>query len=330
MKLAHPNSRTPDGGSEIIFELFVQNGFSEIELASVTAVLQLANRLGQNRIFSWRFTSDNPGLVEGGGGMMVRAMPAIPDYDFADCLIVVGTLHPSPEMWLKRMRAMRHQGLPVILLSTAATAFIKSTRVSSGAVTTHWNDAALLQEEGDHPKLSTCMSEKTGGIVTSAGSGYTAELVLNLIADYMNADVVAEIGNHLLIPTIRGAAAEQPKHIGANTNLFDNHVLRAIQKMEEAIAEPIPMFELAKQLNLSARQLERKFNLTLHTPPARFYKQLRAKRARMLLLETRMPTIDVAIATGFSSTAALSRGLRDCFGQTSSEVRASRNKPNGG
>lgn len=304
-----------------MFELFVQEGFSDFELASVIAVLQGANGLCQETALNWRVGSDTPGLIAGAGGMMVRAVPAIPDHFLADYLIVIGGENPTPTAWMKRARSMRRKGRPVVLLSSAASHYIESTSAPTGAVTTHWQDAALLTEMADYPKLSLRLAEKSGGIITSAGAGYACELVICLLGDLLTTNERAELANILLLDKIRPADAPQPRKIGENTDLFEPVVGKAIRLMEESLADPIPMADLADQLHLSARQLERKFNLAFQMPPARFYKKLRLKQARALLLHTQIRVLDAAIATGFSSTAALSRSLREQYGETCTEIR---------
>jgi len=189
-----------------VFELFVSKGFCGFELAAVTHVLRCANALMTRDLFEWRFVSDKPGLVTGKDGMLVRAEPAIPDHGFGDAMIVVGG-NTTAEAWLPRLRAMQRRSLPVVLLSDAATAYIRET--------------------GYFPNLTSRFAERSDGVVTAAGAGATAELVIGLIAPWMQSTQVAELGNQLLLHTIRKGDAEQPKDIADNAGLFDARVTEA-------------------------------------------------------------------------------------------------------
>ncbi len=306
-------------------EIFVQNGFSELELASVTTTLQTANGIRSDSFFKWLFVSDQPGLVKGSSGVLVRAAPAIENHALADWMIVIGSEKPETDVWLKRVRYMQRQGLMTILLSGAATAYIKATKITDGAVTTHWRDNSILHETGYYPRLTSRFSEKSGGVITAAGLGSTTELVIGLIAEFMSPHEIAELGSHLLIHTIRGSTTEQPKHMADNTNLFDNRISQALSLMENAIEEPLSVLELTQKMGLSQRQLERIFNAVFEISPARFYKRLRVKRARILLDETQISLADVACATGFTSASILSKAFRDAYGETPTEMRV-RNK----
>lgn len=306
------------------FELFVTRGFSELELAAVTHTLAQANETLADQWFSWRYVSDAAGLVTGAAGLMVRADPAIVNYGFSDVMIVVGGHQAEKPAWLARARSMQRQARLVVLLSDAATTYIKSTTAPAGGVTTHWRDIAALEESGYHPNLTTRFSENSDGIVTAAGAGATAELIIGLIAPQLHAPQVAELGNRLLLHTIRKSDAEQPKDIADNEGLFDVHVTQAIRLMEETIADPMPMAELTAQVGLSTRHLERVFRKVFNDSPARFYKKLRAKRARTMIEETLMPMVDIAVATGFGSVNTLAKAVKDEYGMTPSKMRARR------
>lgn len=306
------------------FELLVARGYCELELSAITHTLSVANEVLSERVFSWRYLSATPGLVRGGAGQMVRAEPAIDDYGFSDVMIVVGGAQGGKPSWLRRVRAMQRQARPVVLLSGAATAYIRATTAPAGRVTTHWRDLAALEESGYYPNLSTRFSESSDGVITAAGAGATAELVIGLIAPRLQPPQVAELGNRLLLHTIRKSDAEQPKDIADNEGLFDIHVTQAIRLMEETIADPMPMAELTAQVGLSTRHLERVFRKVFNDSPARFYKKLRAKRARTMIEETLMPMVDIAVATGFGSVNTLAKAVKDEYGVTPSKMRARR------
>jgi len=318
--LREPNSAL---SNLCVFELFVQEGFCDLELASVITTLRRANELRARDQFHWRFVSDQPGLIHSAGGMTVRADPAIPDYEMANIMVVIGAKGGEAGPWLRRMRAMRRDGLPVVLLSDAASAYIRDTPKIGGPVATHWRDAVLLAESGDYPQLTTQFAAHHGGITTAAGAGATVELVLSIIAKILPAHEIAELCNLLLVAELRPFDRQQPRSIAENSQRLDPKILQVMRVMEESIAEPVSLAELAATIHLSGRQLERLFNAELGTSPARFYKSLRAKRARAMLRDTKLSILDVAIATGFSSTSAMSKALRVHFGMTSSTIRAS-------
>lgn len=304
------------------FEVFVQRGFNEVELTGVTATLKTANMMIGHQRFPCRIVSDMPGLVKGRGEIMVRAEPSIEEHVYADIMVVLGGEKVVHDGWSRRLRAMRRLNRSAVLLSDAATAYIRNKSSKQGNVTTHWRDIALLKEQGYYPNLTTRLAEKSDGVTTAAGGAGTAELIIGLIAPYLEPIEVAELGNRLLLPAIRHSDAEQPRDISDNAGLFDARITKAIKLMETNMDEPLSMTELTGQVGLSTRHVERVFREVFDETPARFYKRLRVRRARAMIEDTLIPLIDVAIATGFCSHNALSRAVRDEYGSTPSKMRA--------
>ena len=311
-----------DAGPVVRFEVFVQRGFSAVELTGVTHTLKTANSVVGHARFICRIISDMPGLVTGSAQVLVRAEPAIDGHAFGDIMVVLGGTRVTHGGWIRRVRAMQRLARPVVLLGDAATAFIRASDALPGYITTHWRDIAMLAEQGYYPNLVTQMSANSDGITTAAGNAATAELVMGLIAPHLSPIEVAELGNRLLLPVIRQSDAQQPRDIADNAGLFDARVTKAIKLMESNMEDPLAMSELTRRVGLSTRHLERVFREIFDETPARFYKRLRVRRARAMIEDTLIPLIDVAIATGFYSHNALSRAVRDEYGSTPSRMRA--------
>lgn len=315
------SAETAPDSPPVVFEVFVQKGFCEFELASVTSTLQIANRIYGKAGFSWRVISDTPGLVSGSGACIVRAEPVISDHYQADYLVVIANKSSDSSQWMARVRSMRRLGRPAILLADAATVFIAQSQISSGAVTTHWADAMILKEEGHQPRLTDSLSERSNGIVTSAGRGSTAELILGYLETVLPTTEITEIGRHLLLDSIRKSSSKQPSGLAALPNFLEKPVLDALNLMEENLSEPLRIAEIAEALRISQRFLERRFRAAFNASPARFYKKMRTRRARFLLEETNMNLLEIAIATGFGTTGSLTTALKQFYGQSPAQIR---------
>ncbi|WP_299554425.1 helix-turn-helix domain-containing protein [uncultured Tateyamaria sp.] len=306
-------------------EIYVSKGFSGLELSSVTHVLATANTLLGRALFSWRFSTDAPGFVTSDQGALVRGEPSVGDHRLADMMVVVGGRNAAKGTWLPRIRAMQRKARTVVLLSDAATGYIKATKAPAGRVTTHWRDITPLVETGYHPKLTTHLSENSDGIITAAGAGATLELMVGLIAPHLTSPQVAELGNHLLLQTIRKSDAEQPKSIADNEGLFDARLTEVIRLMEDTVNEPLSMDEITARIGVSTRHLERVFRTVFNDTPARFYKRLRVKRARTMIEESLLPMIDIAVAAGFGSCTTMTKAVKAEYGLTPSKMRERKN-----
>jgi transcriptional regulator GlxA family with amidase domain len=157
------------------------------------------------------------------------------------------------------------------------------------------------------------------------GAGSTLELVVGLVSPHLTSPQVAELGNHLLLQTIRKSDAEQPKCIADNEGLFDARLTEVIRLMEKTVNEPLSMEDLTHRVGISTRHLERVFRTVFDDTPARFYKRLRVKRARTMIEESLLPMIDIAIATGFGSRATMTKAIKGEYGVTPAKMRERKN-----
>ncbi|WP_245830666.1 GlxA family transcriptional regulator [Planktotalea arctica] len=304
------------------FEIYVGKGFSEYEVAAIARTLKEANAVLAQTLFSWRYISHTPGLLSGECGMILRAEPALDNHDLSDAMLVVGGKSGTSASWLARLRQMQRIGRPVALLSDAATAYIRNTKAHDGPVTTHWRDALALAEDPLHANLSNRLSEINRGIVTAGGSGATEELVIGMIADDLGPNNVTELGNRLLLALVRKSHAEQPFDLTHNPALHDSRVRAAITEMQDTLDAPLQIAELAREIGLSTRHLERVFKEVFNETPAKFYKRLRTNRARAMIEETQMPIVEIAIANGFGTSGSLSEAIKREYGMTATRLRA--------
>ena len=306
--------------NETSIEVFVQKGFSELELASILTVLHSANEIASEHRFDFQIVSDSPGLLAGRDGLLTRAEPSIGVEYLADILIVLGGNSCSTDAWGKRIRAMRLFGKPVYLLSNAATEYIKSYS-PAGPVTTQWTDFAEIGEMGNSAKLSTNLAETNSGVTTCAGQGYTNELMIWILREFLFPQECAEIASVLGIERARNPQTDQPIGASANSQVFEPTLTKALELMETAIDERMSIPEIAESASTSVRQLERLFSDRFGISPARYYRRLRLKRAKKLVLSTRLDIIDIALACGFSSASGLSSAYRKEFGNTPLQTR---------
>lgn len=308
-----------------LVEIYVSEGFCGLEMTSVTKVLAMANAVIGRDVFDWRFASETPGLVASDQGVLVRAEAPISEMCLGNVMVVIGGTNAAKGTWLSRARAMQRRARRVVLLSDAATGYIKVTKAPAGRVTTHWRDVTPLVETGYHPRLTTRLSEVSDGIITAAGSGSTLELIVGLVSSHLTSPQVAELGNQLLLQTIRKSDAEQPKCIADNEGLFDARLTEVIRLMETTVNEPLSMEDITRKVGISTRHLERVFRTVFDDTPARFYKRLRVKRARTMIEESLLPMIDIAIATGFGSRTTMTKAVKGEYGVTPSKMRERKN-----
>lgn len=91
--------------------------------------------------------------------------------------------------------------------------------------------------------------------------------------------------------------------------------------MENAVEVPLSTTELASIAGFSVRQLERKFRALLKQSPVAYYRSIRLRRAKRLIVQTSLSVTAIALACGFGSQSNFSKKYAQEFGVSPSKHR---------
>ncbi len=310
--------------THVAVSILVELGFIPTELALVQDVLRVANRVSQDVRFDVRVcTTEEQGLIEGLGGMCVRAGPLdLDDTVHPDFLVVLGgkgigrrfsRIRPRLQ-WCERM------GQKLILMSDAAFEW-KRLYPDAECIATHWEEQQVQATETCQPHGRLPLFAKSGRVTTSAGMVSAADVILHRIVAPQSAMLAQIVSNILLIDGIRDGTAEQPRSENDINALRQIKLEAAIAAMEKHLEDPLSVTELAALAGLSQRQFERKFKLFLGQTPAAFYRSLRLRRARKLIEQTTMPFSDITVACGLGTTSSFAKLFSKEFGISPSRFR---------
>ena len=99
---------------------------------------------------------------------------------------------------------------------------------------------------------------------------------------------------------------------------MERRVAAAFQRASRTVH---PGRDGADRVNCSTRTLEGLFRDAVQASPGAYYQSLRLQAARRLVMDTDLSMAEIAVRTGFSSVAGLSRAFRRQFGQAPSAAR---------
>jgi len=90
----------------------------------------------------------------------------------------------------------------------------------------------------------------------------------------------------------------------ASTGGLAPHKLqKVLAYVEEKLAEPVGVRELASQVHMSPFHFARRFKQAVGTPPHAYITHVRIERAKSLLAGTNVPLIEVATRVGYRTQA---------------------------
>lgn len=188
-------------------------------------------------------------------------------------------------------------------------------------VAVHGNFAAAATEERLETTKPAATAVRSGRIL-SAVTGFAAmPLMLDLFANDHGPGLASQLSDHLGVSAPERPNRSQQAQAMLSDAGGDALIRSGLEIMQDHIEEPLQIRDIACELGVSTRKLERRFQDKTGVTPLTAYRQLRIERARQLVVQTGLSPAEIAAATGFGTRANLSHWLRKCFGAGPSELR---------
>ncbi len=298
--------------------------FSLMPFSSVVEAMRIANRMSGRELYRWSFLSSDGKPVPSSCGLAIPVCGVLDPALDAECIVVCGGLDVhlvncrQVQSWLRRMD---RRGLDIGAVCTGTHVLARTGLLNGYRCTIHWENMAGFLEDFPEIEITSELFEIDRGRFTCAGGTAAVDLMLNVIGRQHGHELAAAVADQLMHERIRDQHDRQRTSLLARLGVRHPKLLAVIDLMERSLEEPLPRAERAREAGLSTRQLERLFRKYLRRSPARYYLELRLHRARLLLLQTNMSVIDVALACGFVSASHFSKCYRDFFGRTPRKER---------
>ncbi len=298
--------------------------YSMISFANAVAVLRMANRQSGRDLYRWSTMTMDGNPVCSSDGLELKPGCSVAATDPLDVLMVCGGYHVETECRkpiLVALRGFAKQHVPLGALCTGTHVLAAAGLLDGYRCTIHWENLSSLQEQFPRLQVSSNLFVIDRDRYTCSGGVSSIDLMLNLVASIHGHQLVQEISEQFTCERVRTEKDAQrvPLHylIGAS----QPKLVDAVTLMEANIEEPLGLDEVSSYVDISRRQLERLFHKYLHCAPSRYYLELRLHRARLLLLQTSMPVIDVAISCGFSTAPHFSKCYSELYGKPPRDER---------
>lgn len=188
-----------------------------------------------------------------------------------------------------------------------------------------WHGHTLDAAAQRYPQLTLSHELYVLGERLSSGCGQAAALdcLLAYLSRFESEETIQTLADALCLERVRPGSDKQRVTSGAE---MQPRLQQALALMENNLEEPLSSDELAELVHISRRQLERLFKRYLDTMPARYYLQLRLKKARHLLQTTNQSVVQIGLMCGFSSGPHFSSAYKAHYDMTPRDERAKRFK----
>ena len=189
-------------------------------------------------------------------------------------------------------------------------------------ITVHWEHAEALAELEPDLMIERTLYMIDRDRVTCAGGIAPLDLMHALMAEHHGPDFARRVSDWFMHTDVRPSGGPQRAGLVERFGTTDQAVIDAIEVMENRIADPLCLDEIAKFASVSKRQLNRLFQEKLQKTVMGFYRDLRLQKARSLLTSSSLSMTQIALATGFSSSAHFSKAHTELYEVSPSTVRA--------
>lgn len=299
-------------------------GFALMSYAAAVEPLRAANLISGKPLYRWWHAAPGGKPVVASNGLAIIPDIGVGTDRDVDMLFVCAggnpaTFNDKPVFaWLRKLA---RRGVTIGGISGGPYILARAGLLDERRVTLHWEHQPAFSEDFPHIAVAPSLFEIDGNRITCSGGISALDMMVALIERDHGRQLAAAVGDWFLHTHIREGMGPQRMDLRLRLGVADEKLLRVLRRMEESIEAPQARSELAGLAGVSVRQLERLFRRHLGHGIHKQYSSMRLERARQLLRETTLPVLDVAIATGFTSSSQFARAYRRSFGEPPSRTR---------
>lgn len=295
------------------FIFLLLDKFTMLSFAGAIEPLRIANRVLGHTAYVWRLAGEGGGEATCSNGASFKLDMGLEEISREDTVLVCGGIDvqdATTKPILNWLRREARRGVAIGGLCTGAYTVARAGLMDGKRATIHWENQDSFLEEFEDVKLTKSVFVMDGNRMSTAGGTASIDLMLKIIAQDHGEDVANTVADQLIYSSIRTDQDSQRLSIPTRIGVRHPKLSQVIQMMEGKIEDPISPAQLATDVGMSTRQLERLFRRYLNRSPKRYYMELRLQKARNLLMQTDMSVINVALACGFASPSHFSKCYR--------------------
>ena len=275
-------------------------------------------------LYDWAVCGPVPGAMPTENGFDVLVPHGLEALERADTVIVPGIgdhawpLAPEP---VAALRAAAARGARVASICTGAFVLAAAGLLDGRRATTHWRYADVLARE--FPAVAVdpdVLYVDDGAVLTSAGVAAGIDLCLHIVLRDHGAEAANAIARRMVVAPHRDGGQAQfvdrPLPTAAGDGLGATRAW-----MQQRLAEPLSVEEMARHAGYSARTFARRFRAETGTTPLQWLIGLRVTEARRLLEATDASVEEVAMRSGFGGAIALRQHFARVVGTSPTAYR---------
>ena len=310
-------------GTDVIGFVLVPD-FPMLAFSAAVEPLRIANWITGRELYAWRVFSKDGAPVRASNGCLVTPQGGFSDIERFSVMLVcagVGGVYFRDKQVFALLRTLARNATCLGGIGTAAYILARAGLLAGHRCTIHWEDIETFRPEFPELEVTSSLYEMDRNRMTCSGGTAALDMMLDLIAARHGSMLAGEIADQFMQRRPREGADDQRMSLDRRTGIEDARLLAAIATMEARLEDPAPLAEITSKAGVSLRHLQRLSRQHLGQSLTDFYRSLRLRHARTMLLHGSDSILEVAIASGFVSSSHFSRRYRELFGITPKDER---------
>jgi transcriptional regulator GlxA family with amidase domain len=262
-------------------------------------------------------------------GVLVEASDELKKPERFDYIVVVGGLlhggQKVPSQVQSFLQSASRARVNLVGLCTGSFVLARAGLLNGYVACVSWfHRDDFMAEFPDLHVISNQMFIVDRDRLTCAGGTSVVHLAAEIIKKHIGRAHAAKALRILIEDQPLPANTLQPEPV-INMHARDSLVHRAMLLIEQKLADLDSIAEIARQLGVSVRKLERRFLADVELTPREYRLRLRLSRAKWLVENTDLRLTDIGLDCGFGNCSHFSRAFTKQFNVPPSNLRTSRN-----
>ncbi len=302
--------------------------FTLSAFANFVDVLRLAaDEADKSRpiLCDWAVLSDDMAPIRSSSGIKVQPDTRLRHAGEYDYLVVVGGLIDdkvalSDEL-VAYLSASAARGVALVGLCTGVFILQQSALLKGYRCCVSWfHHQDFIDRFDTETPVGDQLFVVDRNRLTCSGSHGAAHLSAFLVQKHIGQSAATKSLNIMMIDEALSGEQPQPG-TPITAGVKDPLIKRGLLRMQQNIERPKSIDQLAQELGVGRRTLERRFKADTQQSPQKIYAGLRIERAMQRLRTTNDSTSEVALSCGFCDAAHLTKWMKAETGMTPSEFR---------
>ncbi|MGC3937634.1 GlxA family transcriptional regulator [Roseobacter sp. EG26] len=329
-----------DHESRIHIGFLIFEGFPMACLTSMIEPLRAANEIANQPAFAWTLIGEKKGRVMSSAQVAFEATQSLAEADDLDSLFLLSSpterfadTQKSPAA----LRSLARHGVTLGSISGGVFPLVRAGIVRRQPVSVHWCYEAAFRAEFPDVDARSDVIVASARLQTVSGAAAAFDLALRLVEGQLGRETAHEVACWFQHPSMRGEGVRQKVPVAQAPHTGDDLpdlVLRAVDIFASRISDAVTVAEVARKTGVTPRQIERAFKAATGQSPTHYYRAMRMKAARQLVIYSGDAIADIAAAVGYGSSVPLVSHYKAAFGVTpqrdrrrANQFRVDANKP---